>query len=231
MLHPEVGTGSDLTVALIPQPLSPASVQSQLATHPGRAQALPEEFSLLATPDGVRNPGRSQDPEIPNKEAEIKELQRLCAVFGYQTPGTSKDAETRVNTVPSVPQFKFTEPRKLTPEWISEVKERPNVIKVYIQLIFSHLKNIRAYTPGDPFPVQFLNMVSDPKLMESLHSFVEAEQSLPGQTEDTLVDKTVTLIKRLLTGNSRDPAIVAKEVLLSGGVAQGSVSVSQYIRC
>jgi hypothetical protein len=118
-----------------------------------------------------------------------------------------------VADAPPPAQFKFTEPRKLNPEWILEVKERPNVIKVYVQLIFSHLKNIRAYTPGDPFPVQFLNLVPDPRLMESLHSFVEGEQSLPGQTEEALVDKTVTLIKRLLSGNSRDPATVAKETL------------------
>ncbi len=132
VLVPEVGTGSDLTVALIPQPLSPALVQSQLATHPGRAQALPEEFPLLATPEGVRNPGMRQDPEIPTKQAQLKELERLCDVFGYQTPGTSKDPEIRVSIVTPVPQFKFTEPRKLNPEWILEVKDRPNVIKVYI---------------------------------------------------------------------------------------------------
>ncbi len=57
VLEPEVGTGSDLTVALIPQPLIPALSQSQLATHPGRVQALPEEFPLLARHDGLRNPG------------------------------------------------------------------------------------------------------------------------------------------------------------------------------
>ncbi len=88
---PAVGTGSDMTVAIIPQTLSPASDQRQLATSSGRAQALTDSgFPLLATPEGVRNPGRSQDPEIPNKEAEIKELQRLCALFEYQTPAHPK---------------------------------------------------------------------------------------------------------------------------------------------
>ena len=228
--EPAVGTGSDLTVNIIPQTLSPASDQRQLAISSDRAQALTDSgFPLLATPEGVRNPGRSQDPEIPNKEAEIKELQRLCALFGYQTPGTSKDPEPTVNTVPSVTQFKFTEPRKLSQEWILEVTGKPNVIRVYIKLIFAHLTNIRAYRQGDPFPIQFLNYVSDSKLMESMHSFVEAEATLTGQTEEALIEKTVILIKRLLTGNSRDPAIVAKETLLSGKVSQGNVSVSQYI--
>ncbi len=65
--------------------------------------------------------------------------------------------------------------------------------------------------------------------MESLPSFVESEVSLKGQTEKELIEKTVTLIKRLLTGNNRDPAIVAKEILLSGKISQGAVSLSQYI--
>ena len=225
-----VRTESDIRVALIPQPQSPASAQRQLATNPGRAQAQPEAFPLLATPQGVRTlTGMRQEPEIPTKQAQLKELERLCALFGYQTPGTSKDSEVRVTSEIPTSQFKFTEPRKLSTEWISEVQERPNVIKVYIQLIFTHLKNIRAYTPGDPFPIQFLNLVTDSRLMESLHSFVEAEQTIPGQSEDVLIDKTVVLVKRLLTGSSREPATVAKETLLTGGVKQGSLSVSQYI--
>ncbi len=68
--EPAVGAGSDLTVNIMS---GPASDQRQLATSSGRAQALTDSgFPLLATPDGVRNPGRSQDPEIPNKEAESR---------------------------------------------------------------------------------------------------------------------------------------------------------------
>jgi hypothetical protein len=52
---------------------------------------------------------------------------------------------------------------------------------------------------------------------------------LKGQIENELIEKTVTLIKRLLTGNIRDRAIVAKEILLSGRVSQGTVYVSHYI--
>jgi len=204
-----------LTVALISEPPFPETlVQSELAAHPGRAQALPEAFPLLARSDDLRSqPGARQVAEMP----QVSEPHRVHTF-----------ADT-VATVKVVPQSKFTEPRKISPEWIIDVKDKPNVIKVYIQLIFAHLKNIRAYTPGDPFPVQFLNSVTDSKLMESLYSFVEAEQPLTGQTENELIEKTVTLIKRLLTGNSRDPATVAKEILLSGRVSQGTVSVSQYI--
>jgi hypothetical protein len=144
-------------------------------------------------------------------------------------PEIRQVAEVPTPTVKVTPLSKFTEPRKISPEWILDFKDKPNVMKVYIQLIFAHLKNIRAYTPGDPFPVQFLNLLTDSKLMESLYSFVEAEQSLHGQTEKGLIEKTVTLIKILLTGNSRDPAIVAKEILLSGRVSQGTIFVSQYI--
>jgi hypothetical protein len=142
------------------------------------------------------------------------------AQFKVTKPLRVDTHEVTVANVQVTPQSKFMEPRKISPKWIVDVKDKPNVIKVYIQLIFAHLKNIRAYTPGDPFPVQFLNLVTDSKLMGSLHSFVEAEQSLKGQTENELIEKTITLIKRLLTGNSRDPAIVAKEILLSGKISQ-----------
>ena len=195
VLEPSLGTGTDLTVALTPQPPAPETlVQRELATPSDKAKALPDSgFPLLARPESLRS------------QSEIREV------------------------VAAPAQFKFTEPRKLSQEWILEVKEKPNVIRVYIKLIFAHLTNIRAYRQGDSFPIQFLNYVSDSKLMESLHSFVEAEAALKGQTEEELIEKTVTLIKRLLTGNSRDPAIVAKETLLSGKISQGTVSVSQYI--
>ncbi len=89
---------------------------------------MPKEFPLLARPDGLRNPGIRQDPEIPNKQAQMKELERLCAVFGLPTPDTSKVLEIRGNAVtPAIPQFKFTEPRKLNPEWILEVKSQEHL--------------------------------------------------------------------------------------------------------
>jgi hypothetical protein len=130
-----------LTVDLTsPQPpFSETLAQRELATHSGysgKAQALHVVSPLLA---------RSEDLRL---QREIRQV-----------------AEVPTPTVKVTPQSKFTEPRKISPEWILDVKDKPNVVKVYIQLIFAHLKNIRAYTLGDPFLVQFLNLVTDSQLM------------------------------------------------------------------
>ena len=126
-------------------------------------------------------------------------------------------------------QHKFPTPRRWDTSWKSEMIQRPNLIELYVSLIFTYLKNVKAYKEGDCFPMQFLFSVNDPSIMEALSAFVVTEQSITGQSEKELIIKVVTLVKRILTGESRDPESTARDKLLAGDLKQGTSTVSTYI--
>lgn len=150
--------------------------------------------------------------------------------------GTPLVPPTLVDIQPSVSevlqpkeQKSFSKPPYLDEVWVKDMKKYPGVIRVDVGLIFTYLKLVRGYTPGQVFPPQFLNFVKDNSLKESLSSFVSHEATLPGQTEVQLQNKVIELFTRLIHEDARDPELLARESFLRGSIVQGTLNVFRYI--
>ena len=225
-----------------------STVQREVELPLLRASALESERALLL--DSVQGPTVQvhtvqREVELPLLRANALESERALlldavpASTGQAVLATVPPVIEKVNypsddgvvksQSESNRQHKFPTPRRWDTTWKSEMLQRPNLIELYVRLIFTYLKNVNAYTEGDCFPMQFLFYVEDPTIMEALSAYVVSEQSIIGQNEKDLVNKTVTLVKRVITGESRDPESTARDKLLAGEVKQGTKSVSSYI--
>ena len=121
-------------------------------------------------------------------------------------------------------------PSLLTQEWADNMAnpENQGIIDIDIGLIFDYLTASSWYKEGDVFPSIFLNYVPAIQLKRALNSLVETEKLLPNQTREQLQHKTVAMLKRLLTKDARPPAIVARELLISGLCKQAREPAPYY---
>lgn len=211
-------TGDPMAGGMVDRRVSPLQYQVNVDDVPevrigGIGPTIPSILPLAATSDlQVRIPPQKEQRNLTSTLINQQGV-------GFVDPPADREKV----------QKSFSRPPPLDEAWVTGVKQYPGVIKVDVDILFDHLKLIGAYTPGKVFPAQFLNFIKINSLKEALSSFVSYEADFPGQPESLLRSKVSELFSRLITEDSRDPELLAREGFLKGSFTQGSTTVFRYI--
>jgi hypothetical protein len=204
-------------LAMFPRPTTREEAMEQyiyytkyLVVHDLPQERMPAiyHFSLEEAKNWVATLGGSVLHDIPPSEE-----------FTLKHPGEPRG--------PGV-QTKFKDPPPLTKEWVEEVKAVPSCITVAVKRIFRHLVDTKAYAEGELFPMQFTNHIADTNLLHHLWSHAELQRTKTPKTQDEYITDVVSLLRRLLVGDSRDPATVAIENLLDRRITQEDQKVAVH---